>query len=676
MADGEMHDEAPETTSSPSLECDLIMKGGITSGVVYPPAILELAKQYRFRSVGGSSAGAIAAAGAAAAEYGRDTNGFAKLGAMQAQLKEPGFLLGLFQPSAASRPLFDTALRAQQLYAAEHTDQTKLPEPKSRVRQGWQWITRGLDLVREMRSFKRTRAIATIAIAVMLALVGAYLAALAAPFDVHATHKFVLLGLYGIVALGLVALAWRLGGAWGALSEFAGCFASVTDRKTGYYGFCTGMPSGGSSARALTEWLTERLDDLAGIDPNGEPLTIATLKKKTRKDRNGNDVEAGINFRMITTNLSHRQPYTIPMARQDYVFAAKDMEQLFPPRVVQYLVDWGKKRAHGKIELPAGFHRFPLNEDIPVVVATRMSLSFPVLLCAVRLYSIKTRTFQRADAEHKAGRLAADAKLQLTIDDLDEHWFSDGGIASNFPIHMFDAWLPTRPTFGISLRDLTDRHPVDGKEPPLAVLPPPRFSNDQRPNVVPIGGLGGFLGAVFNTAQNYRDNTQAALPSYRERVVHVMLNDKEGGLNLAMPPDIIAKMEAKGVEAARLLREEFDFNQHQWVRILVLMGRLETEFEHIKKAFEAKGGLPFAAEQYRRLLDAQVAASETENSWYRPQGSGWCKEAALRIDDLLALVKAWDERQKAWAARHNSENKFFSKDPLYPDAIMRVTPEH
>jgi predicted acylesterase/phospholipase RssA len=42
--------------------CDLVMKGGITSGVVYPPAIFALAGQYRFKNIGGTSAGAIAAA--------------------------------------------------------------------------------------------------------------------------------------------------------------------------------------------------------------------------------------------------------------------------------------------------------------------------------------------------------------------------------------------------------------------------------------------------------------------------------------------------------------------------------------------------------------------------------------------------------------------------------------
>ena len=54
-----MHDAA---TKRP--ECDVVMKGGITSGIVYPRAIARLAAHYRLRSVGGASAGAIAAAGA------------------------------------------------------------------------------------------------------------------------------------------------------------------------------------------------------------------------------------------------------------------------------------------------------------------------------------------------------------------------------------------------------------------------------------------------------------------------------------------------------------------------------------------------------------------------------------------------------------------------------------
>ena len=50
---------------------DVTMRGGTTSGVVYPLALCELARRFRFRNVGGASAGAIAASLAAAAELGR-----------------------------------------------------------------------------------------------------------------------------------------------------------------------------------------------------------------------------------------------------------------------------------------------------------------------------------------------------------------------------------------------------------------------------------------------------------------------------------------------------------------------------------------------------------------------------------------------------------------------------
>ena len=56
---------------NPTAQCDLIMQGGITSGVVYPGAVLKLATRYRFRSIGGTSAGAMAAAATAAAELGK-----------------------------------------------------------------------------------------------------------------------------------------------------------------------------------------------------------------------------------------------------------------------------------------------------------------------------------------------------------------------------------------------------------------------------------------------------------------------------------------------------------------------------------------------------------------------------------------------------------------------------
>ena len=97
--------------------CDLVMKGGITSGIVFPTAVARLSTQYRFRNIGGTSAGAIAAAGAAAAEFRRSTDrtnpgyGFAELARLPEFLGQRpdgrhSRLFDLFQPEPAVRRHF------------------------------------------------------------------------------------------------------------------------------------------------------------------------------------------------------------------------------------------------------------------------------------------------------------------------------------------------------------------------------------------------------------------------------------------------------------------------------------------------------------------------------------------------------------------------------------------
>ena len=105
----------------PGSECDLIMKGGITSGVVYPYAVTEIAKKYQLRSIGGTSAGAIAAAFAAAAEFARsginaqttkpnaDPGGYSRL--QQHCEKLPTILVSLFHPQQRFTGLFKLLLR-------------------------------------------------------------------------------------------------------------------------------------------------------------------------------------------------------------------------------------------------------------------------------------------------------------------------------------------------------------------------------------------------------------------------------------------------------------------------------------------------------------------------------------------------------------------------------------
>lgn len=98
----------PARFEHPGKECDIVLKGGVASGIVYPQAILTLAEKYRFRSIGGSSAGAIAAALAAAAEFGREAGGFEVLDGIRRDLLHEGAIFALFQPSERTRPLWET----------------------------------------------------------------------------------------------------------------------------------------------------------------------------------------------------------------------------------------------------------------------------------------------------------------------------------------------------------------------------------------------------------------------------------------------------------------------------------------------------------------------------------------------------------------------------------------
>ena len=141
-------------------ECDVVMKGGITSGIVYPRAIAKLAGHYRLRALGGASAGAIAASAAAAAEYGRASGGFERLAALPDELASPVAggregdtrLFGLFQPDASTRELF--ALLVAGL----------MPEKPRWGLAAWRW------LLAAVRSFPATALLALAVVAAAFTL--------------------------------------------------------------------------------------------------------------------------------------------------------------------------------------------------------------------------------------------------------------------------------------------------------------------------------------------------------------------------------------------------------------------------------------------------------------------------------------------------------------------------
>jgi hypothetical protein len=109
--DGEVNLTDPAVyLPEPTNPCDVGMRGGITSGIVYPKAICEIARSFRFKNVGGTSAGAIAAASTAAAELGRrrraPEGGFAEVAKLPQWLGADDHLFQLFQPESATEPLF------------------------------------------------------------------------------------------------------------------------------------------------------------------------------------------------------------------------------------------------------------------------------------------------------------------------------------------------------------------------------------------------------------------------------------------------------------------------------------------------------------------------------------------------------------------------------------------
>ncbi|MDC3961410.1 patatin-like phospholipase family protein [Polyangium jinanense] len=627
--------------------CDLVMKGGITSGVVYPSAVLRLAKKRRFRCIGGASAGAIAAAAAAAAEYGRaDGGGFARFERMQEDLDRQGFLMGLFQPTPQARPIFEMLLLTKRLrdQKRQNGEERRSPHPARRLftevrKSGIDSVCAacpGQGYTRGRRCGARMGALVSLAVVVPSA----------ALFTMAVANELswlpLLLGL-SLCGVFLVSFAY-LGGIVGTLLA---CLRHVHDDEgTSLFGLCTGSIDDGSrhDQVPLTEWMHEGLQEMAGL-PYDRPLTVGMLHAR------------GIHFKVVTSDLNVRQPRAVPEEELDgtlkkdrsFVFEENEMRRLFPESVVRFLVSVAPP--HESAALPPGYHVFPMDEHMPVLVAMRMSLSFPVLLCAVPLYTVE-----------ESGELR-------------RHWFSDGGIGINFPIHFFDSWFPRFPTFGINLREKAPRAKEGYHAPGDDVsLPEPRDGHSSSPTFREITDMKDFLWAVFELAQSFRDDSQAALPGYRERVAQVYLEKHEGGLNLDMNVETIDKLVEKGDTAARLFLERFDFPQHRWVRTVLLMSRMEIELGRLCKSFTTNG----LRQALHDLLEQEQEAYRSDKPWYgsvSPAEDEWFHHAKARMDALVDLMARWSELQETWQKHHPTDEFFFAERKLSPAGKLRFTPE-
>jgi predicted acylesterase/phospholipase RssA len=567
-------DRGPQTadgslTELPEAECDVVLQGGTASGVIYPRALAALASRYRLRGIGGTSAGAMAAAVAAAAEYGRCTGrgGFGVFPGIPAELGR-GRLRGLFQPERSTRALLDLLLT---ITGADRAAGRTLP---SRLFGGLLNAIRGYPFA----------AAAGLVPGVVLIIIGALLA------DVWA----IILGVVLLVIIELVALM------------IASTVSLTRDVPENGFGMCTGLTTPGSRP-GLTDWLQSKINSAAGLDPADEPLTFGQLWTAGDSSAQAVGREAvdaaladprrrRIDLRVITTCLSESRPYELPFSATRFFYDRDEWQKLFPPTVLAALdaapeprtpdgvdpVSWQADRDQAVRHSP-GLRRLPDAEFLPVIVAARMSLSMPLVISAIPLWVIE-RTEMGPD-----GRLDPTGPRRFV-----KVWFSDGGLSSNFPVQLFDAALPTRPTYAINLQAFPP-----GVEPGAFEADNVEWAHDNSDGLAPkiahwpsrgLAAVAGFINAVYTSSSSWQDTTQLSFPGFRDRIVRVLHTDREGGINLDMTDEMIERLARRGEFAAKAIMDQFTephyppmvdgmptstgWTNHKWVRYRALLSVL------------------------------------------------------------------------------------------------------
>ena len=581
------------TTDPEPLQCDLIMKGGITSGIVYPKAIHELSKHYRLRSIGGASAGAIAAAVAAAAEFGRRDKGsdrFAELGELPQELGAAGpdgmtQMLTLFKPDPKTHNAFHWLL--------------SFLDSKRAATDVGSYVWRALRLTGSaMRYFPAYALLG-------LLLAGAVFYGARGIF-LHGNGLDWLTGLITAAAALLTGAAVTLAGALGQ---------TLRAIAANGYGLVSGMHA---NADTLTSWLHQKIQSLAGL-PNEKPLTFGDLWGKSDCAPHKREID----LRMMTSCLSLGQGLCFPLEpNEKFYYNEAELGRYFPAELMKWMREHPRPLVKDDPAFDAELKkhnllRLPTMAELPILLAVRMSLSFPLLLSAIPLWN---RRF----------KVGGSYQLQRC-------WFSDGGLISNFPIHFFDALIPTRPTFGIDLIDADVLGlPANSTNPDDFVSLPRKFDvlrpiasqieEDGQPKLMR------FVAALLGTLHGWSDRAQQRVPGFKERVVSIALREGEGGLNLRMPKALIDALAERGLAAGKRLvlhyhpsqslqRDDTNnadirttWSNHRWVRYRTAGHLLEEALESVLVGDEKTKG---TKDDLRDAHQAQGAYQFYDEHGYR-----------------------------------------------------------
>jgi len=619
---GHVGPELLDPAQEPPLDryCDVVMKGGVTDGVVYPWAVMELAQHYRFQSIGGTSVGAVAAALTAASEYSRrygSVNGFNKVlrevPVALAELQGGGQtkLFSLFHPSPGGERLF-------RLFVGFFS--------KKKGGTGTWAIVKALMtdyLQRPNLRRPRDRGILLLLIGGAL-LLGALCLLYAATVLPLLLDLLTNVAAIAVLLLGLIG--WRLLGDVRTQLGGPGC------------GLCTGMgPNGGP--QGFTDWLHKGIQGASGRDLD-KPLTFRDLWDAP----GGPDLDLyrdgrierpkSIALQMMSTNLTHGRACGLPLTdnSEQLYSRQEDLDPYFPAEVMRHLCACSPV-LDGYEHL--GLRPLPQGE-LPVLVAARLSLSFPILFKAVPLWAIPT------------------------IGQPYRCWFSDGGICANFPIHLFDAVLPRWPTFGITLVDRphsSDKDQVwidEAKTVPPELRHPPSVQRLESPS---LSSLLTFLSSILNAARRWNDNATARLPGVRERIVNIYLDPagSKGGLNLTMEPKDLLKLAELGQQAGRKLVDRYiapatgpngkpqpsvRWDEHRWIRFNTFVHAVQDKMARFTQSASQTAHAQPLGEVISALVLARKAGTEHHDYALTRTQARAMRKAARALAELESSLMA------------------------------------
>ncbi|MEM1023557.1 MAG: hypothetical protein AAGD10_15170 [Myxococcota bacterium] len=610
-------------TDSPKLpyHCDLVMKGGLTSGIVYPPAIKELAKDHRFHNVGGASAGAIAAVTTAAAEYGRQNGGpgFEDLAQLPEELAHTTAgvtkLQALFLPQAETKTYFDLLWQQRSM---------KAPSILERTNNLLGFALKRGPLLPASRPLWGA----------ILLMAGALTWITLAPEA--ATLAFAALALLILV---VVYLGTRiLAGAKMLVDEAPGVL------KENMHGLCNGSSVGDDIG--LTDWLHEKIEAIAG------PKRVDAPEDLQRPLTYGDLERSGIGLVTMTTNLSQSASEAFPFSDETWAFRPEEMKKLLPAAVAEYLIERGREASKTSSKKPeldeAKLLKLPPASELPVLLGARVSLSFPVLISAVPLYRL-------TPIRNAEGKWDYDYR---------QVWLSDGGICSNLPAHLFDAPLPSKPTYGINLATGLSRPVPAGDDEATQmsfahqnVWRPLRTNSGSQPVIYDIASTAELLGEVLNTMQNWSDNTMSRAIGVRDRICTIRMAKNEGGMNLDMGPEVIAKLQYRGRAAGEnlgwMVRGEApphapaekacpgQWARHRWTRLRAGMVAMDEHLEKLRTGFE-KESVPQHGPTASDDISFAALVDKAHELEYLPYRSKWDDGAAQALKDALRSLRAVD----------------------------------